>query len=128
MNPHRVLIACLALAAALLPGCSGSRRMSPADPSRAREALTATLDCWKRGESPASLTAAAPPIAAQDLDWLAGAKLESYEVAGEGKTLDAYLRFPVKLSLQTRDGQKAEKAVNYLVGTSPSLVVYRDFR
>ncbi len=38
------------------------------------------------------------------------------------------LRVPVKLSLRGKDGKDAAKTVNYLVGTSPSLTVFRDVR
>lgn len=119
----------LATAGTLLSGCSGEgTRAAPVDPARAREALAKVLDSWKNGETPDALRSASPSIVVQDFDWMAGAKLVSYEVTGEGKDDDANLRIPVKLTLKTAQGKETKKGVTYLVGTSPSLTVFRDFQ
>ena len=65
----------------------------------------------------------------QDFDWAAGAKLIDYQVIDDGKAYDANLRVQVKLTLSNpgKDkGKAAEKTVWYVVGTSPSVTVFRD--
>ncbi|MDR3634445.1 MAG: hypothetical protein P4L84_11620 [Isosphaeraceae bacterium] len=116
------------LAAFLLAGCSGSQRAAPVDTSRAHEALKAALEGWKKGDSPSALQSGTPSITVQDLDWLAGARLVDYQVDGEGRPVEANLYVPVKLTLRTAKGKEVNKKVNYIVGTSPILTVFRDFR
>ncbi|WZO99280.1 hypothetical protein EP7_000879 [Isosphaeraceae bacterium EP7] len=111
----------------LIFGCNEQERAAPVEPAKAREALVQALECWKRGEPIETLKSASPPIVAQDFDWMAGKKLAAYEVAGKGKDDDANLRIPVKLTLLTPQGQQSTKSVNYVVGTSPALTVFRDF-
>jgi hypothetical protein len=109
-------------------GCSNEGRRAPAvNAAKAREALQAALESWKKGESVEALKSASPPIVIQDFDWMGGKKLVKYEVAGDGKDDDANLRIPVKLTLRASDGQEIEKLVSYVVGTSPTLTVFRDF-
>ncbi len=65
----------------------------------------------------------------QDLDWAGGAKLIDYQILDDGKALDANLSVRVKLvfdGLGKTPGKSAEKTVWYLVGTSPSVTVFRD--
>ena len=74
-----------------------------------REALTTTLDVWKKGDTPDALKNSTPAITAQDLDWLGGAKLVDYEVTGEGKSIEANLYVPVTLTLQRRKGKRSRR-------------------
>ncbi|WP_435010898.1 hypothetical protein P12x_002188 [Tundrisphaera lichenicola] len=115
------------LTSALLAGCGGSGGAPPVDPSRAREALKTTLESWKKGDKIGALREASPPIVAQDFDWMGGHELLDYEVTSEGQDDDANLRIPVKLKLRTPQGKEITKSVSYVVGTSPSLTVFRDF-
>ncbi len=65
----------------------------------------------------------------QDFDWMAGAKLIDYQIIDDGKAYDANLRVQVKLSLSSpgkASGKATEKKVWYVVGTSPSVTVFRD--
>jgi hypothetical protein len=65
----------------------------------------------------------------QDFDWAAGAKLLDYQVVNDGKAYDANLSVQVKLVLSSpgkEKGNAVEKTVWYLVGTSPSVTVFRD--
>jgi hypothetical protein len=125
-----VLIAWLvALATMLLPGCSGSSQAHAVDPPLARESLKTALEQWKKGESSRSLQSSATPMTVQDFDWTAGAKLVDYQIVDEGRAEDANLRVRVKLTLKQPgkdQGKSAEKEVWYLVGTSPSVTVFRD--
>ncbi|MBX6312235.1 MAG: hypothetical protein IRY99_04850 [Isosphaeraceae bacterium] len=121
----RAILIALALG---LSGCSGEgQRAAAVDPPRAREALRTALESWKRGDKLESLKSASPPIIVQDFDWMAGLSLIRYEVTGDGKDDDANLRIPVTLTLQAQDGKEIQKKVRYVVGTSPSLTVFRDF-
>jgi hypothetical protein len=124
----RCAVLVLGAFAAMLAGCSGSGRAAPVDASRAREALTIALDGWKKGDSPSALKDGSPSITVQDLDWLGGARLLEYRVTGEGKAVEANLYVPVDLTLKTAQGRETKKSVSYVVGTSPIVTVFRDFR
>ncbi len=123
-----MLAACLAvLASALFSGCSGFSHAQAVDPARARAALKVALDHWKSGEDPKSLQSSSMPMTAQDFEWTAGAKLLDYQILDEGKEEDANLRVQVKLTLKQQGKTKAlEKNASYVVGTSPSVTVFRD--
>ena len=119
-----VIIACLgAMAILTISGCSGSSAHA-VDPPRARDALVTALDHWKSGDQPRSVTS----MTIQDFEWQGGAKLLAYELLGEGQARGANLSIKVKLTLAPPAGmsKNLEKAVYYLVGTSPSVTVFRD--
>jgi hypothetical protein len=134
MNPpasrRRVLAASLAVLATLpMAGCWSSSQAHAVDPSRAREALKTALDQWKGGQSPRSLESSSTPMTVQDFDWAGGARLVDYQIIDDGQAYDANLRVRVKLVLDgsaKKTGKAAEKTVWYLVGTSPSVTVFRD--
>jgi hypothetical protein len=125
-----VVVACLGVLATLFfTGCSGSSRAHAVDEPRAREALKTALDQWKAGGSVKSLESSATPMTVQDFDWAAGARLVDYQIVDDGKAYDANLRVQVKLSLSNPGnvpGKATEKKVWYVVGTSPSVTVFRD--
>src|SRR5262249_24694832 len=125
-----MLAACLGVLATLLfSGCSGPGHAHDVDAPRAREALKTALDQWKKGEGPKSLESSSTPMTVQDFDLAAGAKLLDYQIVDDGKEADANLRVQVKLVLSSpgKDkGKSAEKKVWYVVGTSPSVTVFRD--
>jgi hypothetical protein len=118
----------LALLAVLVAGCSASRYSDPVDPERARETLNTVLEGWKKGDSPTVLKDGTPSISVQDADWLAGAKLVDYQLTSEGKAVASNLRVPVILTIRSKQGKDVKKNVNYIVGTSPVLTIFRDFR
>jgi hypothetical protein len=110
----------------MLSGCSGSSRANPVDPSLARESLKIALDHWKKGEDPKSLQSSATPMTARDFDWDSGAKLLDYQILDD-KEEDANLRVQVKITLSQQGKSKSvEKKASYVVGTSPSVTVFRD--
>jgi hypothetical protein len=121
-----VVAVCVGMLALLLhSGCSGSGP-SAVDSSRAREALTTALDHWKSGGDSKSLESSGTPMVAQDHEWNAGAKLLDYEILDE-KTDGPNLRVKVKIKLSPQGASTpVEKKASYVVGTSPSLTVYRD--
>lgn len=115
------------LALMLFSGCSGSSRPAPVAPELARESLKVVLDTWKKGDDPKSLMSSATPITAHDFEWDAGAKLLDYEILDQGRNEDANLRVQVKIKLEEQGKKKAvEKKASYVVGTSPSVTVFRD--
>ena len=68
-------------------------------------------------------------MVAQDFEWAGGAKLIDYQIVDDGKEEDVNLRIPVKLTLKNvgKDKEKpVEKKASYVVGTSPSVTVFRD--
>jgi hypothetical protein len=123
MKSELLRIAVLVAATAVLVGCTpGPKKAGPVVPDQARAALKTTLDAWKDGKAIDSLKSAEPSIVAQDMDWLAGKKLTSYEVLGDGVAQDANLRIDVNLTLE---GSATPKKVAYIVGTYPLLTVFR---
>ena len=113
------------------PCCSRAVRApvsaSAVDASLARESLKLALDHWKKGEEPSSLQSSATPMIAQDFEWAAGAKLLDYQILDDGKEEDANLRVQVKITLaQEGKNKTVEKTASYVVGTSPSVTVFRD--
>ncbi len=121
-----ILAACLAALSLLAFSGCGSSAAHAVDSSRARDALVTALDRWKNGDAPGSLAAAAPPMTVQDFDWQGGVRLLDYQLLGEGQPRDANLSVRVKLTLAGNKGKPIEKTVYYLVGTSPSVTVFRD--
>jgi hypothetical protein len=115
------------LLALLLPGCSGSSRLGAVNASLARESLKVALEHWMKGEDPKSLLSSATPMTAQDYEWASGAKLLDYQFLDDGREEDANLRVQVKITLaQEGKGKAVEKNASYVVGTSPTVTVFRD--
>jgi hypothetical protein len=111
----------------LAVGCAeGPPKSAPVNANIARDTLTAAMDSWKFGETPASLQELTPSIVVQDLDWENGLKLVDYEVVDDSREVNANLYAKVKLTLEDPNGEKSEKTVTYVVGTSPVLTVFRD--
>jgi hypothetical protein len=123
-----VWLACVSISG-LLAGCSSEGRPAPAvNPVKAREVVNTVLDGWKKGDSIESLKSASPSITVQDFDWMGGSRLMAYEVVGEGKSDDANLRVPVKLTLKTPEGKEVTKSVSYVVGTGNALTMFRELK
>ncbi len=118
MISSRCLIALLPL---IVLGCGARPVAAPVKPYVARETLKATLDAWKAGRPIGTLVNDKPPVVAQDFDWMAGTKLDAYEVLDDGVAQDANLKVAVRLTLQG----KGTKTVNYIVGTDIKLTVFR---
>lgn len=113
------VIACL-----VLGGCS--RQSHDVDPDLARRTMTTALERWKSGDRPESLRSGGNSITVMDPDWNGGLQLASYDIQGAGESKGANLYCSVKLVLRDTTGQTQEKAVSYVVGTSPALTVFRD--
>jgi len=103
----------------------GSRGQA-GDPAGARQALGTTLETWKQGGQIGSLKDRNPSIIAQDLDWEAGVSLLRFDVLDQGRDESVNLRIPVELTLQDKAGKEVKKKVRYMVGTSPSITVFRE--
>lgn len=116
-----------AVAAALAVAAGCTPTPDPVDAPRARRALVAALDGWRRGDAPAALRAATPALTVQDLDWSGGARLLDYRVGGDGRETGPNLHIPARLTLRTPQGKEVRKDVTYIVGTSPILTVFRAF-
>jgi hypothetical protein len=109
-----------------LTGCGGGPP-APADPERARTALTETLDAWKGGQSIEDLKNRRPAIHVSDVQWRNALRLVAYRILDDGNAQGANLSCQVELSLQDAAGQTFQETAIYNVGTDPALVVVRDF-
>ncbi len=119
--------AALLLAVVWLAGCGG-RIPAPkaADPRKAATSLQATLDKWKNGASIDALRQEQPVVHAVDEDWQAGLKLISYELRDVVDDGGAFARIPVRLNIQSPNGQ-LWKEVEYDVQTEPQVSIVRRF-
>ena len=122
----RTLLA-LALASPLLvaAGCGGSVAARPVDEDVARQALLEALEAWKGGEPHDALSKRPSPVRVADEDWLAGARLLSYQVEPGGEQIGTNLTCDVVLTLKGKNGRKAKKRVAYRIGTDPVPMVIR---
>jgi len=119
MSSLSAMMACL-----ILTGCS--RSSHDVDSDLARSTLTTALDRWKLGDRPETLRSGGNSITVMDPDWNGGLALASYDVLGAGESKGANLYCSVKLVVRDQAGQEHEKAVSYVVGTSPALTIFRD--
>lgn len=106
-------------------GCSSGPVNTPVDSEKARDALRAALDSWKKGEKVDSLQKASPPIFVIDPEWQSGAVLKDYKLVGDGKEMDANLFCKVSLTVRPPGGAESTREVTYIVATAPNLTVSR---
>lgn len=121
----RIRMGLLLLSSMLLGGCTSEHVLYPVDADQARSILREVLQSWKDGHSIASWHTKDPEVIVQDLDWMSGAKLDDFEIIGEGEAIDANLHCTVKLHLQDPKSGNVQREVTYLVGTHPKRTVFR---
>ncbi|MEZ6132228.1 MAG: hypothetical protein R3C59_26505 [Planctomycetaceae bacterium] len=120
-----VQIVLLAVAVGICGCGGGSGSPHPVEPTLARQTLTTVLEGWKEQPSLERWREQHTDIVVQDMDWLMGNQLTSFEVLEEGRAVDANLHCDVRLTLVDANRKSTEKTVTYLVGTSPKLTVFR---
>ena len=108
----------------LLAGCADPAG-TPVNLDVAQQTLTTVMDGWKEGKTPDDLNAETPSIFVQEMEWTNGAKLLDYQIVSDTEA-GPNLNVRVKLKLSDADGKVTEKMVTYVVGTSPTLTVYRN--
>ena len=118
-------LACLAV---WLAGCGGNSVESYVPQSdSAKEAVQLALDAWKGGQSadPVGKSPSGATVRAIDMDWAAGWRLLSYEIAQElpQSVEPGPRRFTVKLTLE---GAAQPVEATYLVVGIDPLQVFRD--
>jgi len=106
-------------------GC-GASMPPPADSAKARAALQAALDAWKKGESAQSLQGRSPAIHVNDFGWDNKDHLARYEILSEQASGQSY-KAKVLLTIQYANGAQMQHEANYSVDTNPSLVIVREF-
>ena len=125
----KLALACLAMGvSALLAGCGPNKvsKQPLVDESKAKEILIVVLDGWKEGKKPEDFGTQSPAVIVQDIEWLRGAKLSEYTITGKHTPKDANLISQVQLKMVSPEGKEVSKTVNYIVGTSPKLSVFRE--
>ncbi|MCA9054581.1 MAG: hypothetical protein KDA75_12130 [Planctomycetaceae bacterium] len=114
-----------AIASSCFCGCSDSPGAPhPVDAELAKQTLHDVLESWKSGSTIDSWRTHDPEVVVQEFAWSDGIQLNGYEVL-ETKPVDSNLHCEVRLSITSKDGQKKEHTVTYLVGTSPTITVFR---
>ena len=112
-------VACLALS-----GCGGPSNQ-PVKVELARATLNQVLEHWKSGGNMDDLRKRSPEIVVQEAQWTNGAKLQEFQVIGDGRAEDANWYCEVELTLIPADGgEPKKKNVTYVVGTAPVLTVF----
>ena len=99
---------------------------APVDLSVAQKTLASAMEGWKDGKTPKDLLAGTPSIFVQETEWTDGATLQDYEIISDDQPAGPNLIAVVKLKLRNPQGKVSEKTATYVVGTSPSLTVYRN--
>jgi hypothetical protein len=115
-------LALIALFSIIAIGCEQNARSLSVNENMAREACTTFLAAWKDGKKAEDL---APKIIGKDSDWETGRTLESYEILPEERSDGANLHFKVRRTIKTPKGTLLEQEVGYVVGTSPTITVFR---
>lgn len=111
----------LMVALAAIVGCGGRPSL---DESTARTSLETALADWKAGKRPEQLSEAVPPIIVVDDAWSKGDKLVNYTI-GAGRNDGQNMHYQVELTTADARGKPRKQQVTYLVGTDPSITVFR---
>ncbi|MDB5386478.1 MAG: hypothetical protein JWM11_2124 [Planctomycetaceae bacterium] len=129
MNAHWIkqlscLLFVLGMFCFTLPGCStGEGRNLPLNKDAAHQACESFLAAWKSGDRSIDLE---PDIIGKDEDWSAGQKLISFEFLPDERSDGSNLHIPVRLTLANAQRQQSVLDVTYIVGTYPSVTVFRN--
>jgi hypothetical protein len=103
-------------------GCGGS--LPPqADPDVAAAALRTALDAWQKGEPAAALVGRTPAVYFNDPRCGPAVRLVDYKLDDGHGFHGQSVRRSALLSLRLKDGSALEKKVNYLIDTSPAIVI-----
>jgi hypothetical protein len=105
-------------------GCAGGSSGAGNEQS-AREALGSALEAWKNGRTADDMRRGTPEVVVGDSAWKLGLKLSGYEI-GKGMYDGKNLRVPVTLTLVQPPRGTRKIDVNYIVGTSPVVTIFRD--
>ena len=126
MNKLYVPRFALLLGVFLAAGCQ-RQLAAPASEEKATAALTASLDAWKAGASPADLEARAPAIIINDPQWKNGVRLLDYQIQSGCKPAGQDLRYVVNLTLTDPEGKTTQTVqASYTIGTASAIVIVRD--
>lgn len=113
------VVVCLSLS-----GCGGPRNQ-PVKVDLAKATLNQVLEHWKSGGNMDDLRKRSPEIVVQEAQWTNGAKLQEFELVGDGRAEDANWYCEVELTLIPAGGSEPKKKnVTYVVGTAPVLTVF----
>jgi hypothetical protein len=100
---------------------------APYNPTKARAALVASLDAWRKGEASA-LARRDTPIRFVDDDFVAGLRLSDYEIEEPDAPVGLHQDVHVMLSLRDARGRVVEHEAQYQVATEPAVAVLRSDR
>lgn len=112
----------LLFAALAIAGCQRTANSLPLDQPRAREACIEFLTAWKDGKKLEDLK---PKIIGRDSDWAAGKTLEAFEILPDEKKHGPNLHLSVRRTLKDQKGRTIKQDVEFVVGTSPVITVFR---
>ena len=108
--------------ALLLTGCEqNARSLASVNETTPRDALQTFLTTWKDGKKPADL----PKMTGMDSEWDQGKALESFEILPGERTDGANLFLKVRRKVKSKKGVLQDQEVEYVVGTSPVVTVFR---
>ena len=117
----------LALVLLAAAGCAkgaGPPAAPPYDGPKAREALVASLEAWKKGQTK-GLARRKPPIRFEDDDVVTGLRLAEYEFEEPDAPVRLHQDVAVILSLRDPRGKVVRREARYQVATVPGLAVIR---
>lgn len=104
-------------------GCQRTANSLPLNEVQARDACTEFLTAWKDGKKADDLK---PRIIGRDADWVAGKKLETFEILPQEQRHGPNLHIFVRRTLKDEKGRTLKQDVSFIVGTSPVITVFRN--
>lgn len=107
-------------------GCDRGAAGLSLDKQAAKQTLVQFLDTWKAGVPIADFRSTHPRVVATDLDWQNGVQLSGY-VMGEERDDGTNLHVTVDLDLRDAQGVASPQRIEYVIGTSPQVTIFRAY-
>jgi hypothetical protein len=106
-------------------GCgSGAGQFTPTQ-DEARTALEKALAAWSAGRACGSIEGT-PPVQVVDSDWLAGGRIDSFEIGEEKDLGDGTRLFMVKLTRKSQKNASSVQEVRYVLHGHSPVYVFRE--
>lgn len=110
---------------ALVTGC-GDDGGTPVKIEVAQQILASVMEGWHDGKTPEDFGHETPAIVVHEMEWSNGAELLDFQIINDDQPTGPNLVATVKLKLKSAEGKVTEKTATYIVGTSPTLTIYRN--
>lgn len=107
-------------------GCDRGAAGLALDNKAAKQSLVQFLDTWKADVAIAEFRSTHSQVVATDLDWENGVQLTRY-VLGDEKDDGTNQHVTVDLDVRDAQGGTATQRIEYIIGTSPQVTIFRAY-